>query len=188
MERGIQIQKEVDEDIVSGNTSKYNHNDNDDNNEIRNRIKSRTHRILLVQMEKDDMIVAPNKEKFDNKDKIMTKEYREIVQAEEDERFVKGWFCFKFSEQTKSNPKKKGKTSEKVQRKLYNSLQKEFKKKIHVTKIYLDNVGKADRVNLMESRKENKRQKLKRMEIRKQKQKDLQFDQQQEAVKEEAAR
>ena len=34
MERGIQIQKEVDEDIVSGNTSEYNHNDKDDNTKI----------------------------------------------------------------------------------------------------------------------------------------------------------
>ena len=48
MERGIQIQKEVDKDIVSGNNSKYNHNVNDDNNKIRNRIESQTHGILIV--------------------------------------------------------------------------------------------------------------------------------------------
>ena len=153
--------------------NEHNHNDKDDNNKIRNRIESRTHGILIVQMEKDGMVVTPNKERFDNKDKIMTKEYRKIVRAEEDEQFVKGWFCFKFSEPTKSYPKKERKASEKAQRKLYRRLQKEFKRKVRITEKYLDNVGKADMVNLMESRKENETQKLKRMKIQKQKQKDL---------------
>jgi len=123
VERGIQIQKEVDEDIVSGNTSEYNHNDKDDNNKIRNRIESRTHGILLVQMEGNSVFFAYNKEKFDNNDKIMKKEYKAIFRAEEDVRFVKGWFCFIFSEPTKSYPKER-KASEKVQRKLYRRLQK----------------------------------------------------------------
>merc|ERR1712238_190728 len=176
MERGIQIQKEVDEDIVSSNTSEYNHNDKDDNNKIRNRIESRTHGILLVQMEGDNVFFAYNKEKFDNNDKIMKKEYKAIFRAEEDERFVKGWFCFIFSEPTKSYPKKR-KASEKVQQKLYRRLQKEFKRKVRITKKYLDNVGKADMVNLTESKKEKETRKLKRIEIQKQKQKDLRFNQ-----------
>ena len=61
MKRGIQIQKEVDKDIVSGNNIEYNHNNNDDNNKIRNRIESQTQGILLVQMEKDSMVVTPKK-------------------------------------------------------------------------------------------------------------------------------
>merc|ERR1712238_208623 len=136
-----------------------------------------THGILLVRMEGDSVFFAYNKEKFDNNDKIMKKEYKEIFRAEEDERFVKGWFCFMFSEPTKSYPKKERKASEKVQRKLYRRLQKEFKKKVRITKKYLDNVGKADMVNLMEIKKENETRKLKRMEIQKQKQKDLRFNQ-----------
>ena len=78
MERGIRIQKEVDEDIVSGNNSEYNHNDKDDNNKIRTRIESRTHGILLVQMEGNSAIFAYNKEKFDKNDKIMKKEFKAI--------------------------------------------------------------------------------------------------------------
>ena len=143
--------------------------DKDKDNKIRNRIESRTHGILIVQMEKDGMIVTPNKERFDNKDKIMTKEYRKIFRAEEDERFVKGWFCFIFSEPTKSYPKER-KASEKVQQKLYCRLQKEFQRKVRITKKYLDNVGKADMVK------------------QKQKQKDLRFNQQREAEKVEAGR
>ena len=130
------------------------------------------------------MVVTPNKERFDNKDKIMRKEYRKIFRAEEDERFVKGWFCFIFSDPTISKPEKKRKASEEVQQKLCRRLQKEFKRKVRFTKKYLDNIYEADRVNLREIRKKNERQKLKRMEIQKQKQKDLRFDQQQEKVKE----
>jgi len=188
MKRGIQIQEEVDEDIGSGNTSEYNRNDKDDNNKIRNRMMSRTHGIILVWIEENGVRIAPNKEKFDRNDKVMNKEYRKIFQAEEDEQFVKGWFYFKFSEQTKSKSKKKRQANEKLQRKLYCRLHKEFKRKIRVTKKYLDNVGKADMVNLMEIRKENETRKLKRMEIQKQKQNDLRFNQQREAEEEEATR
>merc|ERR1712194_870518 len=99
----------------------------------------------------------------------MKKEFKAIFRAEEDERFVKGWFCFKFSELTKSYPEER-KASEKVQRKLYRRLQKEFQRKVRITKKYLDNICKADMVK------------------QKQKQKDLRFDQQQEAEKEEAGR
>merc|ERR1712238_253828 len=143
--------------------------DKDKDNKIRNRIESRTHGILLVQMEGNSAIFAYNKEKVDNNDKIMKKEFKAIFRAEEDERFVKGWFCFIFSEPTKSYPKER-KASEKVQRKLYRRLQKEFQRKVRITKKYLANVGKADMVK------------------QKQKQKDLRFDQQREAEKEEAAR
>ena len=89
MERGIRIQEEIDEAIVSGNTGEYNHNDKDDNNKIRNRMKSRTHGIILAQTEENGVIIVRNKAEYDFNDKVMNAEYREIIHAEEDEQFVK---------------------------------------------------------------------------------------------------
>merc|ERR1712238_506281 len=139
---------------------------------------------------------GPSKAKYDRKDKILLKEYRWILHAEEDERFVKGWFCVRFIEPTISIPKvvaneitaiQKLKLQIKLQQKLHRKLQKEFRRKMRNIKEYLDEIAKKDMVNLMESKKKSETRKLKRREIQKQKQKDLRFDQQREAEKEEAA-
>ena len=79
----------------------------------------------------------------------MKKELR-FLHAEEDERFVKGWFCFRFIEPTKSNPMATAsKTTEiqKVQQKLHRKLQKQFREKMRNTKRYLDDMGKVDLKN-----------------------------------------
>ena len=49
--------------------------------------------------------MGPNEAKYDLNDRVMREEYRWILHAEEDERFVKGWFCFQSVEPTRSNPK-----------------------------------------------------------------------------------
>ena len=57
-------------------------------------MESRTHGIILVTTKKDGRSLwKPNKAKYDRKDKVLEKELR-FLHAEEDERFVKGWFCF----------------------------------------------------------------------------------------------
>ena len=43
---------------------------------------------------------GPNEAKYERKDKILLKKYRLILHAEEDEQFVKGWFCVQFIEPT----------------------------------------------------------------------------------------
>ena len=96
----IRIQAVV-EDTGGKNTGKYNHNDKDNNNIIRNKMKSRTHGSILVKTEKDGRkLWGPNKAKYDLKDVVLTKELRWILHAEEDKRFVKGWFCFQYIEPT----------------------------------------------------------------------------------------
>ena len=112
--------------------------------------------------------------KYDRTDKVLTKELR-FLHAEEDERFVKGWFCFQFIGPTKSNPKvKASKITEiqKVQRILHRKLQKEFRRKARNTKKYLDGMvkekQKQEKSN-MEIRKRNEARKLKRMKKQKQK-------------------
>ena len=96
-------------------------------------MKSRTHGSILVKTEKDGRkLWGPNKAKYDLKDVVLTKELRWILHAEEDKRFVKGWFCFQYIEPTKSNLKVTANTIteiQKVQRKLHRKLQKEFNRK-----------------------------------------------------------
>ena len=71
----------------------------------------------------------------------MIREFRNILQEEEDERFVKRWLCFWFFEPTRSNQKEKREESKKteikkVQYKLHQKLQKEFKKKTSTTPLW----------------------------------------------------
>jgi len=160
-------------------------------NKIRNRMESRTHGMILVTEEDGSWLIAPNKAKYDRNDEVLKKELR-FLHVEEDERFVKGWFCFRFIGPTKSNPKvKASKITEiqKVQRILHRKLQKEFRRKARNTKKYLDGMvkeeQKRDKRN-MEIRKRNEASKLKRM--KKQKQKELRFNQQREAAAAEAER
>ena len=107
MERGIQIQEEVDKDtggVCSGDNNGVDHvkqrqkkerdNDNSHDHRIRNRIESRTHDIILVKTKEDGgKLWEPNEAKYDRKDNVLAEEYRWILHAEKDERFVKGWFC-----------------------------------------------------------------------------------------------
>ena len=108
-------------------------------NKNRIRMESRTHGIMLVTTEKDGRKSwASNKAKYGHKDAVMGKELRWILHAEEDERFVKGCFCFRFIESTKPNPRataNKVMEIQKVQQKLHRELQIEFKWKIRTTKI-----------------------------------------------------
>mmetsp|Transcript_42551 Transcript_42551/g.47370 ORF Transcript_42551/g.47370 Transcript_42551/m.47370 type:complete len:155 (+) Transcript_42551:125-589(+) len=120
VEKEIQTQEVVDKDTVVVCSSANNDGDhvneekqrqdiereNDNNNDNKNRIRmeSRTHRIILVTTKKDGReLWKPNKARNDHKDKVLKKELR-FLHAEEDEQFVKGWFCFQFIEPTKSNP------------------------------------------------------------------------------------
>ena len=74
----IRTRKEVDEDTVVGcNAGKYNHNDTDNNNKIRNKMESRTHIIMLIKTEEDGgRLIAPNKAKYNPNNTVMWKEYR----------------------------------------------------------------------------------------------------------------
>ena len=73
------------------NTGKYNHNNIDNNNKNRNNMELRTHEIKLVKTKKDEhRLWAPNKEKYYLTDKVTVKEPKWILQAEDDEQFVKG--------------------------------------------------------------------------------------------------
>ena len=141
VEKEIRIQEVVDEDTVVVRSSANNdgvhvneekkrqdiERDNDNNNDNKNRIRmeSRTHGIILVTTKKDRReLWKPNKAKYDRKDKVLKKELR-FLHAAEDERFVKGWFCFRFIVPTKSNPMAtaSGITEiQKVQRKLHRKL------------------------------------------------------------------
>ena len=54
----------------------YNHN-NKDKNKIRNRMKSTTHGIILVQTDKNGhRVIAPNKKKYYPNNKVKNKVYR----------------------------------------------------------------------------------------------------------------
>ena len=54
-----------------------------------------THRLILLKAEEDgSWVIAPNKAKYKSNDKVRIMEYRYIVHAEEDARYVKRWFCF----------------------------------------------------------------------------------------------
>ena len=82
MERGIRIQEEIDEDtgvVCSGDNNDGDHvneekrrqekegdNKNNDDNNIRNRMESLTHGIILGQTSEEDehRVIAPNKAKI----------------------------------------------------------------------------------------------------------------------------
>jgi len=138
--------------------------DNNNDDKIRNKMESRTHGIILVMTNKDGwLLLWPNKEKYNFKDAVLGKEQRWILQAQEDERFVKGYFCFRFIESTKPSPRvtvNKITKIQKVQQKLHSELQKEFKRKLRKTKKYLDDMGEVD--SRKEARKLEKREKSNR--------------------------
>mmetsp|Transcript_21889 Transcript_21889/g.22215 ORF Transcript_21889/g.22215 Transcript_21889/m.22215 type:complete len:95 (-) Transcript_21889:104-388(-) len=66
-------------------------------------MESRTHGMILVTEEDGSWLITRNKAKYDRNDEVLEKELG-FLHEEEDERFVKGWFCFQFIEPTKSNP------------------------------------------------------------------------------------
>ena len=76
LEEEIWIQAVV-EDTVSSNIGKYNHNDKDNNNKIRKKMKSHTHGIILVKTKDNGRkLWGPNEAKYDCKDEVLGKEPR----------------------------------------------------------------------------------------------------------------
>lgn len=70
---------------------------------------------MLVHIK--DWSFVPNKVKYNHKDEAMGKEFRQILHEEEDEQFVRGWFCFWFIGLTKSNQTAKRKASKNTETK-----------------------------------------------------------------------
>ena len=93
--------------------------------------ESRTHGLII----ENPRGYSLNMTKYKPNNPVWRKAWRQILQPEEDKRFVNAWFCFQFPIYIQE--KKPGENLEEHHRKLNQKLQREFKRKIRDITAYL---------------------------------------------------